>query len=155
VRLNLAAGTKKPVQRFFQDVKAEIANSGDGIRVISADTIEEYFTKFNAVLRTTDIFWTKPSELSFYAALGMPIITTPALGSQETFNRKWLLDIQAGIRQENPDYAHQWLMDLLNKGRLAEAAWSGFLKARKLGTYKIIEVLQTGAMKHELSPIER
>jgi len=85
----------------------------------------------------------------------MPIITTPALGSQETFNRKWLLDIQAGIRQENPDYAHQWLMDLLNKGRLAEAAWSGFLKARKLGTYKIIEVLQTGAMKHELSPIER
>jgi hypothetical protein len=155
VRLNLAAGTKKSVVHYFQGVKADIGTSCDDIRVISADTIEEYFAKFNAVLRTTDILWTKPSELSFYAALGMPIITTPALGSQETFNRKWLLDIHAGIRQENPDYTHQWLMDLLNKGRLAEAAWSGFLKARKLGTYKIIEVLQTGAMKRELSPIER
>lgn len=155
VRLNLAAGTKEPVYRYFQQVKARISNSCDGIRVISADTIEEYFAKFNAALRSTDVLWTKPSELSFYAGLGIPIIMTPALGSQETFNQKWLRDIQAGIRQENPDYTHQWFLDLLNKGRLAEAAWSGFLKARKLGTYKITEVLQTGTMKRELSPITR
>jgi len=155
IRLNLAAGTKEPVRRYFQEVKAEISGSCDGIRVISAETTEAYFEKFNDVLRTTDVLWTKPSELSFYAALGIPIIMTPALGSQETFNRKWLLDIQAGIRQENPDFTHHWLLDLLNKGRLAEAAWSGFLKARKLGTYRIIEVLHTGSLKRELSPIER
>ncbi len=155
IRLNLAAGTKESVRGFFQKVKTEISDSCDGIRVISGNTFDEYIGKFNAALRTTDILWTKPSELSFYSGLGLPIIMTPALGSQETFNRKWLLDTHAGIRQENPDYTHQWLLDLLNRGRLAEAAWSGFLKARKLGTYRIIEVLKTGAMKRERSPIER
>jgi hypothetical protein len=155
IRLNLAAGIKEPVRKYFQVVKSEISSSCDNIQVISGETFEEYIAAFNAALRTTDILWTKPSELSFYSALGMPIVMTPALGSQETFNRNWLIDIHAGIRQENPDYTHQWLLDLLNKGRLAEAAWSGFLKARKLGTYRIIEVLQTGSMKKELSPIER
>jgi len=155
VRLNLVAGTKEQVRRYFEQVKREISDSCEDIRVISGTTFEEYIAAFNAALRTTDLLWTKPSELSFYAALGMPIIMTPALGSQETFNRNWLLDIHAGIRQENPDYTHQWLLDLLNKGRLAEAAWSGFLKARKLGTYRIIELLETGTMKREQSPIER
>ena len=155
VRLNLAAGTKEAVADYYREVKASIPGSCDNIRVISADTLEDYFAEFNAILRTTDVLWTKPSELSFYAALGIPIIMTPPLGSQETFNHKWLRDIQAGIRQENPDYTHQWFMDLLNKGRLAEAAWSGFLKARKLGTYKIMEVLRTGTLRRELSPIRR
>jgi hypothetical protein len=155
LRLNLAAGTKESVRQYYQEVKASISDSCDNIRIISADTVDEYFAKFNAELRTTDVLWTKPSELSFYAALGIPIIMTSALGSQETFNQKWLRDIQAGIRQENPDYTHQWFMDLLNKGRLAEAAWSGFLKARKLGTYRIKEVLRTGSMKREVSPIRR
>ena len=155
VRLNLAAGTKEIVIRYYEEVKAEIAGPPDGIRVIGGGTLEEYFLQFNAALRTTDILWTKPSELSFYAGLGLPIITTAPLGSQETFNARWLRDIQAGIRQENPEYTHQWLFDLLKKGRLAEAAWSGFLKARKLGSYKIIEVLRTGTMKREHSPIMR
>jgi hypothetical protein len=155
VRLNLAAGTKELVRRYYEQVKAEIAGPPDGIRVIGAGTLEDYFSQFNAALRTTDILWTKPSELSFYAGLGLPIITTAPLGSQETFNARWLRDIHAGIRQENPEYTHQWLFDLLKKGRLAEAAWSGFLKARKLGTYKIIEVLRTGTMKREHSPIMR
>jgi hypothetical protein len=110
---------------------------------------------FKSVLRTTDILWTKPSELSFYAALGIPIVMTPALGSQETFNRTWLQDIQTGIRQMNPEYTDEWLFHLLKKGHLAEAAWSGFLKARKLGTYKILEVLETGRFTRDSSPIIR
>jgi hypothetical protein len=80
---------------------------------------------------------------------------TPTIGSQEKFNRQWLFEIQAGIRQENPDHTDQWLFDWLNNGRLAEAAWSGFLKARKLGTYKILEVLQTGKMTKSDSPVMR
>jgi hypothetical protein len=155
VRLNLAAGTKEPVRQFFEEVKAGIAPEGESIRVLSAPNVEEYFGIFNEALRTTDVLWSKPSELSFYAALGIPIIMTPALGSQETFNQRWLRDIQAGIREENPEYAHQWLLDLISKGRLAEAAWSGFLKARKLGTYRIIEVVQTGRLQRESSPIMR
>ena len=86
---------------------------------------------FNFALHNTDILWTKPSELSFYCALGIPIIMTPAIGPQEKCNHRWLREIGAGIKQQNPEYTNQWLLDLLNKGRLAEAAWNGFLKGRK------------------------
>jgi hypothetical protein len=80
---------------------------------------------------------------------------SPAIGSQEKFNRKWLRETQAGIKQEKPDYTDQWLYDLLRKGALAECAWDGFLKARKLGTFKIIEMLQNGTLTRETHPVFR
>jgi hypothetical protein len=155
LKLNLIAGVKEPVRTYFERIKSEIAPHTDNLTVISARTLEENFEKFNTVLRETDILWTKPSELSFYCALGIPIITTPTIGSQEKFNRQWLLELQAGIRQENPEYADQWLFEWLSNGRFAEAAWSGFLKARKLGTHKILEVLDTGRITHDTSPLFR
>ena len=51
-------------------------------------TTDEYFNTFNETLRETDILWTKPSELSFYAGLGIPIIIAPTIGSLEDFNKK-------------------------------------------------------------------
>jgi len=118
-------------------------------------TLEEYFGAFTQAMRTTDILWTKPSELSFYCGLGMPIVMAPTIGSQEQYNRDWLLEIQAGIPQEDPRYTHQWLFDRLIAGRLADTAWNGFLKARKYGTYKIMEVLYTGTMERENSAMKR
>jgi len=44
---------------------------------------------------------------------------------------------------------------MLRKGTLAEAAWNGFLKVRKLGTYKISEVLKNGSLQKESSPVIR
>jgi hypothetical protein len=155
LRLNLAAGAKPSVRDYFQQVKDEVAPESPGLHIIHAEDIDEYFDRFDDALRTTDILWTKPSELSFCAGLGIPIVMAPAIGSQEQFNRRWLLEIGAGIRQENPDYADQWLMDFLRKGRLADAAWSGFLKARKLGIYNILDVLSTGSMPPESSAIIR
>jgi hypothetical protein len=38
---------------------------------------------------------------------------------------------------------------------LAEGAWSGFLKARKMGTHKIIEMIETGKMTQDESAIIR
>jgi hypothetical protein len=52
-------------------------------------------------------------------------------------------------------YTHEWLIDLLENGRLAEAAWDGFLKARKLGTYKIEELVRTGICSEGNSPLEQ
>lgn len=153
--LNLAAGTKEMVKDYFENVKREIADGSENINIIFAEKLDDYFDKFNKSMHTTDILWTKPSELSFYSGLGIPIIMCPPIGSQEQFNTKWLYEIQAGIKQENPEYTDQWLFDLLYKGRLAEAAWSGFLKARKLGTFKILEILETGKMIREDSPILR
>ena len=48
--------------------------------------------RFNEILRTTDILWTAIGVV-FYVALGLPIIITEPLGSQEVFNRKWLVGI--------------------------------------------------------------
>jgi hypothetical protein len=155
IRLNLIAGTKEAVRDYFLSVKEAVAPACENISVIWASTMDEYFSLFNAAMRETDIIWTKPSELSFYSGLGIPIIMTPTIGSQEKFNRRWLLEIQAGIRQENPEYTDQWLTDYLAKGRLAEAAWSGFLKARKLGTYKILDVLDKGKLSDDTSPLMR
>ena len=110
---------------------------------------------FSQAMRSTDILWTKPSELSFYCGLGLPIIMSPPIGAQEVFNRRWLLEIQAGISQDDPEYTEQWLFDLWREGSLAESAWDGFLKARKYGTYKIQEILETGTMARETSPLKR
>ncbi len=156
VKLNLVAGESESVREYFEEVVHDLGEeAARGVAIVYAGGFEDYYRLFNAAMRTTDILWTKPSELSFYCALGMPIIISPVIGSQEYFNRRWLLEIQAGFRQEQPEYADQWLFDLLRNGRLAEAAWSGFLKARKLGSYKIMEIIREGKINQDDSPLLR
>jgi hypothetical protein len=153
VKLILSAGVREPVREFYEGVKREIRAGDDSLQVLFGETTDTYFEAFNNALHDIDILWTKPSELSFYCGLGIPILMAPAIGSQEKFNERWLWEIDAAVRQLNPDYTDQWLFDLLQKGDLAEAAWSGFLKARKLGTYNIMEIVETGQMPRETSPI--
>jgi hypothetical protein len=155
VRLNLVAGIRKEVHDYFISVKEDIDPHCESIKIVYSESLLNYFDHFNQSLRETDILWTKPSEISFYCALGIPLIISPAIGSQEKFNRKWLHEIQAGIRQENPEYTDQWLYHLLDRGTLAESAWDGFLKARKLGTFKIIELIQNGETIKEAHPVLR
>jgi hypothetical protein len=155
IRLNLLAGTRAEVRDFFYTVKDTHVPGSPHLQIIHAESLNEYFALFSDVMRETDILWTKPSELSFYAALGLPIIMTPAIGSQEKFNRKWLFEIGAGMKQENPDYTDEWLIDKLRDGIFADLAWSGFLRGRKLGLYKIQEVLRTGMLTRDSSPVLR
>jgi hypothetical protein len=155
IRLVLVAGIRKEVKEYFEFVKKEIEPDGDCIKIIFSETLDGYFDLFNKALHETDILWTKPSELSFYSALGIPIVMSPIIGSQEKFNRKWLREIQAALKQDKPEYADQWLYDLLERGTLAESAWDGFLKVRKLGTFKILRVLEKGSIEKETDPVLR
>jgi len=155
IKLNLIAGIRKEVNEYFQSIKKDVSPDGENIKIIYAETLHEYFESFNKALHETDILWTKPSELSFYCALGIPIVMSPIIGSQEKFNRKWLHEIQAAMKQEKPEYTDQWLYDLLNRGTLAESAWDGFLKARKLGTFKIHQVLEIGYLEKVTDPVLR
>ena len=155
IKLNLVAGVRTELLYYFEKVKKEITGNSENVQVIWAGNNESYFEKFNECLHNTDILWTKPSELSFYCALGIPIIMTPAIGPQEKCNRSWLSEIGAGIKQQNPEYANEWLFDMLNKGRLAEAAWNGFLKGRKYGTYNILDFLETGTFISSNNPLKR
>lgn len=155
VALNLVAGTRPEVRDYFASIKKNLFHSLKNVNIIYGKTKDEYFDRFNSVMRTTDILWTKPSELSFYCALGIPIIMTPPIGSQEIHNKKWLIEMKAGISQEDPRYTDQWLFDLIDNGRIADAAWDGFLKARKYGTYKIMEIIEKGTMTRDHSPLKR
>lgn len=155
IKLNLVAGIRKEVYNYFRKTIKNLDLPPKAINIVYGKTINEYFNKFSSLIRETDILWTKPSELSFFCGLGIPIIIAPPIGIQEVYNKKWLMEVQAGIIQENPEYTNEWLFDLLKEGRLAEAAWDGFLKARKCGTFKIEEILATGTVRKEKSPIIR
>jgi hypothetical protein len=63
------------------------------------------------------------------------------VGSQEDYNREWLISIGAGIDSLNPEYVDEWLPDLLESGRLARAAMDGFLNAEQMGTYNIEKII--------------
>lgn len=158
IRLNLVAGLRTDVEQYFKNALREYEleeEIGLGVNIIYSSNREKYFHRFNALLRTTDILWTKPSELSFYSALGIPIIIAPPLGAHEHWNRKWLLEHRAGFVQDNPEHCAEWLFDLLNDGLLAQAAWDGFLNGRKCGTFKIEELLTTGTIIRDFSPLKR
>lgn len=155
MQLNLVAGTRDEVKNWFEQKKLEIVGPHARVFVVYGATLDEYFTAFNSAIRSTDILWTKPSELSFYAGLGLPIIMTPTIGSQEKFNRKWLLEIGAGMRQEKPEYASEWLFDLIENGRVADMAWLGFLRGRKLGYHHVMDVLRTGSFIRSDNPLMR
>ena len=155
VKLNLVAGTRIELRDYFANVKEEMADNLENVQIIWAEDNESYFDLFNKCLQTTDVLWTKPSELSFFCALGIPIIMTPAIGPLEKCNRRWLREIGAGFKQQNPELTDQWLFDLLRKGRLAEAAWNGFLKARKYGTYNILDFLEKGTFTSSNDPLKR
>lgn len=140
----LVAGVHNSVLGYFQEKIKKYRLSdylGKGIKLIYAGDKKEYFHKFNLALRDTDILWTKPSELSFYVGLGIPILIAPVIGSQEKFNKYWLELIGAGIPQEIPKYAHEWLIDYIDNGWLAEAALQGYLEAPREGVENIRKVV--------------
>jgi len=140
LRFIIAVGVRKELKKYYAENISFLKLDG-WVHILSGETIDEYFKIFNEALRETDVLWTKPSELSFYAGLGIPIIIAPTIGSQEDFNKKWLLHVGAGISQENPKYTDQWFYDLLNSGSLAEVAMQGFMEIEKKGAYNIEKII--------------
>lgn len=147
VRLNLIAGASKKInKRFLEEINSLRLHDclNKTVRVIYDPDKLVYFEQFNEILIETDILWTKPSELSFYAGLGLPIIMAPTIGSQEDCNRNWLHLIGAGFEQNDTRYTNEWLFDWLKSGWLAEATLSGFLNAPKNGTYHVEDLVLHG-----------
>jgi len=159
VRLLLSCGVQRRLlEKTLRDINREGLwdQIGLNLYLIFSDDLFDYFEKFNRWLRQTDVLWTKPSELSFYCALGLPILMAEPIGPQEELNKRWLMEIHAGLMPPGPpEYCDEWLADLRENGRLAEAAWDGFLKSRKLGTYKIKRLLEQVEYSEEISPLKQ
>ncbi|MEK7496547.1 MAG: hypothetical protein AAB657_01435 [Patescibacteria group bacterium] len=146
IRLNLVTGTHHKISAYYKEGLRDLRLTkqlGKGIHLIQGETIAEYLSHFSKLLHTTDILWTKPSELSFYTGLGIPIIIAPPIGSQENYNRLWLKTVGGGITQNDPKYTNEWLFDWVDSGGLARVAWNGFIEAPTHGAYRI-ESLITG-----------
>ena len=151
IQLNLVAGSRQDVAEYFEKaLKENFLQNYKNVQVIYSPDKTEYFRQFNQILRSTDLLWTKPSELSFYSGLGLPIIMMEPIGSQEEYNRRWLLGVGAGVDSKNPNYVDEWLFDFLNSGWLAEAAMRGYLNAPKMGTYNMENIV----LRHEVNEIE-
>ncbi len=159
IRVMISVGIQKRiVERVFGYIHRLGLNDEmeKGVQVVFDQDPSAYLDRFNACLRETDILWTKPGELVFYSALGLPIIMAPPIGTHEELNKRWLQEIHAGINPPGPvEYCHEWLFDLRESGRFAEAAWDGFLKGRKLGTYKIERLINQGIFEEGQSPLEQ
>lgn len=148
VRLNLVAGSRDDVYQYFSKAVKDCGLfDSEKVKIIFHEEKIKYFSLFNQILRETDILWTKPSELTFYSGLGIPILMSEPIGSQEHYNREWLLAIGAGIDSKDPRYTNEWLFDWLESGWLAEAAMQGFLDAPSLGTYNIEDLVLKGDIK--------
>jgi hypothetical protein len=159
IRFTLSCGIQKPVfervLRFINEAGLR-DKLGRDLDIIYDPDAYGYLDKFNARLRHTDVLWTKPSELAFYCGLGLPILMAEPIGAHEELNKRWLREIHAGVTPPGPPEAcEEWLFDLRESGRLAEAAWDGFLKARKLGAYKIERLIKTGEFQEGISPLEQ
>jgi cellulose synthase/poly-beta-1,6-N-acetylglucosamine synthase-like glycosyltransferase len=159
VRFILSVGIQK---RIFENALKQVnrlglsGELGKGLQVIFDADPFIYLDKFNACLRHTDVLWTKPSELVFYSGLGLPIVMAPPIGTHEELNKHWLQEVHAGVEPAGPpELCHEWLFDLRESGRLAEAAWDGFLKVRKLGTFKIERLIRQGTFDGGRSPLEQ
>jgi hypothetical protein len=143
-RLNLVAGVRAEVEQYFRRIIGELgleAEIGQSIRLLLATTKDEYFAKFNQLLRETDVLWTKPSELCFYPALGIPLIMSAPLGAHEGRNLEMVLRVGAGQRQQDPRAAAEWLTDWANNGLLALNAFQGYFHMPRMGTENIKRLL--------------
>jgi hypothetical protein len=143
LRLALVAGVRRGVAASFYRLLADNGLDGQlgaGIEVVCEDAFERYLERFDRLLARTDILWTKPSELVFYGALGLPLVFAPPVGVHERLNRRWAIQRGAGLKQDAPSHAWQWLREWLADGTLAAAAWSGYVRLPKFGTYRILEV---------------
>jgi hypothetical protein len=142
VALALVAGRRRDVARAL---RAAIASEGlaghPAVEVLEEPDILLYLRKFNALLARTDVLWTKPSEMTFFAALGLPVIAAPPVGVHEERNLRWASEQGALFPQGDPDRAGEWLPRWLADGTLARAAWNGYQKLPKLGLYEILDDL--------------
>jgi hypothetical protein len=140
VRLVLVAGTRPRVAADFERWIAAAGVAG-AVRVLFERDFASYYRSFNETLRDADVLWTKPSELTFYGALGLPLCLARPLGVHERRNREWAVGLGAAIDAGDSRATAARLPSLLADGTLAAAAWAGFTRMPRSGTARILEAV--------------
>lgn len=150
VKFLLSCGANTPTANRFKETVEKLGMGdlfGKSIDVVYDPNALKYFEKFNAAIRNVDIIWTKPSELVFYAGLAIPILCAPCIGPHEHLNQEWVTDLGAGVGMPaDASLCDQWISDMIDEGRFAQAAWNGFVNVPRNGTFNIEKLVKTGKM---------
>jgi hypothetical protein len=152
LRLALVAGVRPDVARRFERLLRAYGLDGHpGVRLLHDPDLDGYFRAFNLLLAEADILWTKPSELTFFAALGLPLLLSPPVGAQERYNRRCAIENGAALAQRDPRFAGDWIDEWLRDGTLAATAFGGFTRLPKLGLYRILAAAGSPASRSDAS----
>ncbi len=145
LRLTLVAGVRREVADALRgSVRSAHLDGHDGVDVLHEPDFPAYWRAMNEALAGADVLWTKPSEMVFYAGLGLPLVLAPHVGGHERQNPTFALDAEAGIRQGPPERVRAWLSPRLVDGSLARAAWNGYRRLPHHGTRRIAEAVRNG-----------
>lgn len=143
LRLTLVAGLRPEVAQVFAEAigKTQLREELEAgtISILLEPDHASYFRAFNLLMTQADVLWTKPSELSFFGALGLPLLFSSPVGSHERYNRRWAVSAGAGMKQGTVRHAGEWLWEMLKDGTLAGMAWTAYMRLPKFGLYRIIE----------------
>lgn len=140
LRLTLVAGSRADVKRRFeQQIESNrlLELVGKNLDILFEEDTDSYFERFESLLATTDILWTKPSELVFYAGLGLPLLLSEPVGIHEAYNRRFARENGAALKQRDPSVIAERLRELLEDGHFATAAWAGYRRMPHRGLYEI------------------
>jgi hypothetical protein len=111
-----------------------------GVRIETMDPASTTSRRVIDLVGESDLLWTWPSELVFFAALGIPLLITDCNGPFEHAARRWAL--RRGVAKKwHPGRGCDEITNWLFEGALAEAAWSGYRKLPKRGLYRIAEIV--------------
>lgn len=138
--LSLVAGRRHEVAEALRDALVQ-NDLGTQVEVLEDPDVFAYIRRLDALLARADALWSKPSEMTFFAGLGLPFISAPPVGVHESWNLRWASDRGAALPQHDPGHAGDWLQEWLEDGVLAGAAWSGYQRLPQLGLYRIAEEL--------------
>ncbi len=145
LRIVLVAGIKPEVREFFMQKIEDLglAHCAD-LEILFAEDFEAYYERFNERLKESDALISKPSELVFYTALGIPLIMTAPLGSQEEANRRMVLTDKTGV--DMPRDLISWIQKT-GREELVQCAKNGIEKGLRMGVSVIEERLKYDAQE--------
>src|SRR6266478_878397 len=142
LRLAVVAGRRPDVASALSSALSAHGLLGHaGAELLYDRDVFSYFRRFNELLARADVLWSKPSELTFFAALGLPFIAAPAVGAHEACNLRWATDRGAALPQHDPAVAGDWLLQWVEDGVLASAAEAGMCLPQT-GLYEIADQVE-------------
>ena len=109
--LSIAVGDNRKAKADIESHLAALdASPADGVTILYSPDVLESFALFNRALRESDLLITKPGELVFYAALGLPQVLLPPVGKHEFGNRAYLIENSAALDLPGAESAGAWLL---------------------------------------------